>query len=77
MLCPFGAAHNPTVLLEELNGFPTMLPCSADGGVPVTTYDGQGARYVDDVGARQTVEPAIDSTANGILAFVLGAAVNR
>ena len=32
------------------------------------TFDGQGSRYVDDVRAWQTDEPALDMTAAAILA---------
>jgi len=66
---------NAAELLEELNGFDTMVPCDglrADG----TSYadgDGRGARYLDAVGAWQTDEPAIDFTASSVLAFALAA----
>ncbi|MFJ4784288.1 glycoside hydrolase family 9 protein [Streptomyces sp. NPDC088794] len=58
--------------LTDLNGFPTMKKCSA--GPPEgawTDFDGKGARYVDDVGAWQTVEPALDFTTTALLAFAL------
>ncbi|MEV6768463.1 glycoside hydrolase family 9 protein [Nocardia sp. NPDC051030] len=54
--------------LEELNRFPTMRSCATPG---FESFDGQGARYVDDVGAWQTVEPADDFTAIALLYFAL------
>jgi endoglucanase len=61
--------------LDELNGFDTMVPCSATGAgdMPYTTFDGQGSRYLDDVGAWQTVEPSLDFTSTALLAFALTA----
>jgi hypothetical protein len=34
-------------------------------------FDGHGARFVDDVGAWQSVEPADDFTATALLTFAL------
>jgi hypothetical protein len=49
-----------------LGGFQTgMKHCSRPG---YAAYDGQGSRYVDDVRAWQTDEPALDMTAAAILA---------
>lgn len=63
---------NRASLLRDLNGFDTMRSCSAKAGSrPFSDYDGKGARYADQVGAWQTVEPAIDFTANAVLAFSL------
>ncbi|MDQ0728319.1 glycoside hydrolase family 9 protein [Microbacterium sp. W4I20] len=63
--------------LDDLNRFETMRPCEADGadGVPFTVFDGQGSRYLDDVGAWQTVEPSLDFTSTALLAFALTAAL--
>ncbi|WP_281170649.1 glycoside hydrolase family 9 protein [Amycolatopsis balhimycina] len=52
----------------ELNRFPTMRPCVTEG---FTRFDGHGARFVDDVGAWQSVEPADDFTATALLTFAL------
>ncbi|WP_244190469.1 glycoside hydrolase family 9 protein [Streptomyces caeruleatus] len=48
-----------------------MRPCEADPGRPWSDFDGHGARYVDRVGAWQTVEPALDFTSTALLAFAL------
>ncbi|WP_221356305.1 glycoside hydrolase family 9 protein [Streptomyces beigongshangae] len=65
---------NAASTLEELNSFPTMRKCAAappEGAW--TDFDGKGARYLDDVGAWQTVEPALDFTTTALLAFALTA----
>ncbi|MGW3646241.1 glycoside hydrolase family 9 protein [Streptomyces sp. NPDC000878] len=65
---------NAAEKLEELNGFPTMKKCTAAPPTGAwTDFDGKGARYVDDVGAWQTVEPALDFTTTALLAFALTA----
>ncbi|MFE6821406.1 glycoside hydrolase family 9 protein [Streptomyces sp. NPDC057690] len=65
---------NAAARLEELNGFPTMKKCTAAPPAGAwTDFDGKGARYVDDVGAWQTVEPALDFTTTALLAFALTA----
>ncbi|MCF3178671.1 glycoside hydrolase family 9 protein [Streptomyces polychromogenes] len=48
-----------------------MRPCEAIPGRPYSDFDGHGARYVDRVGAWQTVEPATDFTSTALLAFAL------
>ena len=52
----------------ELNRFPTMRPCATAG---FERFDGRGARFLDDVGAWQSVEPADDFTATALLTFAL------
>ncbi|SDP58160.1 N-terminal ig-like domain of cellulase [Streptomyces sp. cf386] len=65
---------NDASKLEELNGFPTMKKCTAAPPSGAwTDFDGKGSRYVDDVGAWQTVEPALDFTTTALLAFALTA----
>lgn len=60
--------------LAELNGFPTMEKCTATPPSGAwTDFDGKGSRYVDDVGAWQTVEPSLDFTTTALLAFALTA----
>ncbi|MEU7138987.1 glycoside hydrolase family 9 protein [Nocardia sp. NPDC046473] len=62
---------NAAEKLDELNTFPTMKRCSADPGTPWTDFDGHKARFLDDVGAWQSVEPSIDFTSTAMLAFAL------
>lgn len=57
--------------LAQINSFPAMKACSANSGTPWTDFDGHGSRYLDDVGAWQTVEPAIDFTSTAALAYAL------
>jgi len=52
----------------ELNRFPTMRSCAVPD---FAQFDGHGARYLDDVGAWQSVEPADDFTAGALLYFAL------
>ncbi|MFF8805608.1 glycoside hydrolase family 9 protein [Streptomyces omiyaensis] len=69
-----GAVVNGPNGADKFNedGFMTgMRPCEADPGRPWSDFDGRGARYVDRVGAWQTVEPAVDFTATALLAFAL------
>jgi hypothetical protein len=47
--------------------------CPSRGGDPLARFTGHGSRFVDDVRAWQTVEPAIDFTATAALAFALEA----
>jgi endoglucanase len=47
--------------------------CPADGRDPYRQFTGHGSRFVDDVRAWQTVEPAIDFTATAALAFAVSA----
>jgi hypothetical protein len=65
---------NAASQLKELNSFPTMKKCSAAPPTGAwTDFDGKGARYLDDVGAWQTVEPSLDFTTTALLAFALTA----
>ncbi|MEV6380496.1 glycoside hydrolase family 9 protein [Streptomyces sp. NPDC051773] len=48
-----------------------MRPCEAAPDRPWSDFDGHGARYVDRVGAWQTVEPTIDFTSTALLAFAV------
>ncbi|MGW1784648.1 glycoside hydrolase family 9 protein [Streptomyces sp. NPDC002143] len=65
---------NAASKLQESNGFPTMKKCTAAPPSGAwTDFDGKGSRYVDDVGAWQTVEPALDFTTTALLAFALTA----
>ncbi|MEV6639359.1 glycoside hydrolase family 9 protein [Amycolatopsis sp. NPDC051371] len=68
---PAGAAVNGPNQAEkfaELNRFPTMRACAVPD---FSRFDGHGARYLDDVGVWQSVEPADDFTATALLYFAL------
>ncbi|MGW5112824.1 glycoside hydrolase family 9 protein [Nocardia sp. NPDC004123] len=62
---------NAAEKLDELNTFPTMKRCSSNPGTAWTDFDGGKARFLDDVGAWQTVEPSTDFTSTAMLAFAL------
>ncbi|WP_410605819.1 glycoside hydrolase family 9 protein [Amycolatopsis sp. lyj-90] len=59
---------NKAERFAELNRFPAMRQCVTGG---FERFDGRGARFVDDVGAWQSVEPALDFTATALLTFAL------
>jgi endoglucanase len=66
-----GAVVNGPTEADELDDLSTpsgARPCATAG---LDDYDGQGLRFVDDVAAWPTVEPSIDLTATGLLAFTL------
>ncbi|MEU4564718.1 glycoside hydrolase family 9 protein [Actinoplanes sp. NPDC023936] len=46
-------------------------PCPAGGADPYAAFTGNGARFMDDADAWMSVEPAIDFTSTGLLAFAL------
>ncbi|MFJ8389960.1 glycoside hydrolase family 9 protein [Streptomyces sp. NPDC094438] len=58
--------------VTEHNSFDQMRTCEA-GAADWKRFDGKGARYLDHVGAWQTVEPADDFTSTALLAFALTA----
>ena len=64
---------NDTTLFADGLGefFEEGHTCPADGSDRYAAFTGRGSRYVDDVRSWQTVEPAIDFTAVGMLAFAL------
>jgi hypothetical protein len=71
---PVGAVVNgPNAAkhFEELNTFPTMRACPADGANPYAEFDGKGARFLDHAGAWASAEVAIDFTSTALLAFTL------
>lgn len=51
--------------------FPEMRTCPANGRDGYAAFTGRGSRFVDDVRAWQTVEPAIDRAAIATLAVAL------
>ncbi|MFI6096444.1 glycoside hydrolase family 9 protein [Lentzea sp. NPDC051213] len=73
---PVGAVvngPNAAKQFEELNEFPTLRACPADGKNPYGEFDGKGARFLDHAGAWASAEVAIDFTSTALLAFTLAA----
>ncbi|GAB2862715.1 glycoside hydrolase family 9 protein [Lentzea nigeriaca] len=73
---PVGAVVNgPNAAkhFEQLNTFPTLRACPADGGNPYAEFDGNGSRFLDHAGAWASAEVAIDFTSTALLAFTLAA----
>ncbi len=72
-----GAVVNGPNGAKKLSGDDETLestrPCAA-GDAEWKRFDGKGARYVDQVGAWQTVEPADDFGSTALLAFALSGA---
>ncbi|MEZ4597076.1 MAG: glycoside hydrolase family 9 protein [Chloroflexota bacterium] len=64
---------NAASLFEHGLGAPMdgMRPCPAKGRDGYREFTGHGSRFVDDVRAWQTVEPAIDMAATATLALAL------
>ncbi|MET7695883.1 glycoside hydrolase family 9 protein [Streptomyces sp. NPDC005483] len=64
---------NSAELLHDLDRSAGMRACAAgpQSGGRWSDFDGQGAGYVDDVAAWQTVEPADDFTATALLSLSL------
>ncbi|MFE4856372.1 glycoside hydrolase family 9 protein [Streptomyces sp. NPDC056670] len=72
-----GAVVNGPNGAKKLSGADDTLDATracAAGDAEWKRFDGRGARYVDRVGAWQTVEPADDFTSTALLAFALSAA---
>ncbi|GAA4084720.1 glycoside hydrolase family 9 protein [Streptomyces hundungensis] len=72
-----GAVVNGPNGTKKLSGDDETLEATracAAGGAEWKRFDGKGARYVDQVGAWQTVEPADDFGSTALLAFALSGA---
>ncbi|HKT03843.1 MAG TPA: glycoside hydrolase family 9 protein, partial [Rugosimonospora sp.] len=54
-----------------------MAPCPPSGADPFAAFTGHGSRYVDDVRAWQTAEPALDMTGAAILGAALQESLDR
>ncbi|MFK0237398.1 glycoside hydrolase family 9 protein [Streptomyces vinaceus] len=62
---------NGADVVREQEYWPETRRCRADPGRPWSDFDGRGARYLDSVGAWQTVEPAVNFASTALLAFAL------
>jgi endoglucanase len=54
---------------DGLGTVTNMRPCPPDGSDPFKVFTGKGARYLDNVVAWPSVEPADDYTALTVLVF--------
>ena len=54
-----------------------MVVCPADGSDRYGEFSGHGSRFVDDVRAWQTDEPALDMSGSAILGAALQSAISR
>ncbi|RCH66735.1 hydrolase [Streptomyces sp. SDr-06] len=63
---------NGSKQLSDRGTLESTRACDA-GSATWKRFDGKGARYLDQVGAWQTVEPADDFTSTALLAFALSA----
>jgi endoglucanase len=54
-----------------------MIRCPADGLDAYAAFSGHGSRFVDDVRAWQTDEPALDMTGSAIIGAALQASIRR
>lgn len=60
-----------------LGGYQTgMVASPANGKDPFAAFDGKGSKFVDDVRAWQSDEPALDMTGSAVLAAALQEALN-
>jgi endoglucanase len=62
---------NATSEFTDIGSIDSALPCPTDGTDVYNSFTGNGARFMDNVAAYQSVEPAIDFTSTGLLAFSL------
>jgi endoglucanase len=68
--------NDPSLFSDGLGDYlDGMVPCPAGGGDTFAAFTGHGSRYVDDVRAWQTDEPALDMTGSAVLGAALQAAV--
>ncbi|WP_433363819.1 glycoside hydrolase family 9 protein [Actinoplanes sp. CA-142083] len=67
--------NDPELFADGLGDYmDDMVKCPADGADRYAAFTGHGSRYVDDVRAWQTDEPALDMTGSAVLAAALQAA---
>jgi endoglucanase len=66
--------NDPELFADGLGDYlDDMVVCPAGGSDPYAAFSGHGSRYVDDVRAWQTDEPALDMTGSAILGAALQA----
>jgi endoglucanase len=70
--------NDPSLFEDGLGDYlDDMAPCPADGKDRFGAFTGHGSRFVDDVRAWQTDEPALDMTGSAILGAALQSAAVR
>jgi endoglucanase len=70
--------NDPDLFADGLGDYQDgMVPCPAGGADPYAEFTGHGSRYVDDVRAWQTDEPALDMTGSAIIGSALQASAAR
>ena len=70
--------NDPSLFEDGLGDYlDAMVACPAGGEDPYAAFTGHGSRYVDDVRAWQTDEPALDMTGSAVLGAALQSAVGR
>jgi endoglucanase len=70
--------NNPSQFADGLGDYQDgMVPCPADGADPYGPFSTTGSRFVDDVRAWQTDEPALDMTGSAIIGAALQASLRR
>jgi endoglucanase len=68
--------NDPSLFSDGLGDYQDgMVVCPSDGSDPYAAFSGHGSRYVDDVRAWQTDEPALDMTGSAIIGAALQASV--
>src|ERR1700761_3284545 len=61
--------NDPTLFDPDLGDYQDgMVACPPDGSGPCAAFTGHGSRFVDDVRAWQTDEPALDMSGSAIMA---------
>jgi endoglucanase len=70
--------NNPSNFEDGLGDYQDgMVPCPANGADPYASFNTGGSRFVDDVRAWQTDEPALDMTGSAIIGAALQASLRR
>jgi endoglucanase len=70
--------NDPELFADGLGDYlDEMVPCPADGSDRYAAFTGHGSRFVDDVRAWQTDEPALDMTGSAILGAALQSATHE
>jgi endoglucanase len=70
--------NDPSLFEDGLGDYQDgMVPCPRGGADPYASFNTAGSRFVDDVQAWQTDEPALDMTGSAVIGAALQAALRR